>query len=142
MIGSNDNACLLATSTRRELAGMGWSLIGTGADREAWLAPDNVIYKRIHFDGDCESNDLEWANYERLSEMSLPENCFLPKTFVYYMLGSGETIIAQEYITGPYLRGWLNDIFPGFNSKYDLLDMGWDNVIVNSGRYYLIDIVC
>lgn len=141
MIGTLDNARLLATSTRRELTGMDWRVIGSGCDRVAWLAPDGIVYKRIHDTGDCDSNDLEWENFERLSEMDLPENFFLAETFPYYI--GGETIIAQEYITGgSILRGFLNDIFDNFSSKFGILDAGYENVIVKGGRYYLIDIVC
>jgi hypothetical protein len=103
MIGNRTEASILAEwEIERDghqdyfLPDNGWSFLGEGCERIAWLSPSGVVYKVEH--DDSGANKDEYDNIERL--MLVPcKGWRLPRADLFEF--SGEiSIIAMEYVVG------------------------------------------
>lgn len=94
---------------RRPLIPEGWTRVGSGAYRTAYLSPGGVIYKVEHNyatgAGWGQSNRGEYENILRMvRENARHEFCRLPKSTYFQLDGRG--VMAMEYINGERPEMW------------------------------------
>jgi len=86
----------------------GWTRIGSGAYRVAFLSPDGVIYKVEHsYNGVSwgQSNRGEYENILRMIRQNVRHDfCRLPKSTYFQLDGRG--VMAMEYIDGERPDMW------------------------------------
>lgn len=129
MIGSRKNAALIALYYYEggfDLHEMGWKYLGSGCSRNAWLAPDGIVYKY----GDTWENNSEVRNVRRLRRENMRAqlaalNVYIPNVTRYNLSNPREVIIAMEYITGTHtflcsaaMGRWTKDSRPNYGSKW------------------------
>lgn len=75
----------------------GWTKVGEGSYREAFLAPDGVCYKRNRSGRPrWQTNAGEWKKYRQHRKTKLPGNLRLPRMRYFPSCG----VLATEHING------------------------------------------
>lgn len=68
----------------------GWSLVGEGASRNAWLGPDGIVYKVCYE----ESNEIEYENVKKWKKKKLPPEFKIPDATLYM----NSRVIAMPFV--------------------------------------------
>lgn len=145
MIGTREHAATIATMPLREDNNDDWSgpvpegftYLGSGAYRHAFLGPDGVVYKRHVNDGqdDGGGNLTEWARYQ----MECPKGVRFARTHLFNI--GDIPIIAMEYVDekSPKL---LDEAIRKALNTLGIWDYYGNNVRFRDGEVILTDFAC
>lgn len=80
------------------LAPKGWSRLGSGCYRIAFLAPSGTVYKVQNSRNSFQSNLGEAATLRKFMFRKLPKGCRFPR-YQLFMVGEDEGVMAMERMT-------------------------------------------
>jgi len=76
----------------------GWTRVGTGLSRVAYLAPSGVVYKVQLHEVCYQTNKGEANALRRYWFTRMPKGCRLPRFRFYDLTGGGGGVMAMEYL--------------------------------------------
>ena len=116
LIGSRKEALEILTNESDGLGDLdGWTLLGSGCYRAAFLAPSGVVYKI----GQRWANVAEVRVARRLRARTF-DGIYIPlaSAFSFGLRGRTEVVCAMEYIEGTHPRGCWESVWKGVTELY------------------------
>lgn len=120
----------------------GWSVVGTGCSRVAFLSTSGVLYKIGYSKWEDDQAGMETRNQRTHAKM-LPQGWRFPTTSVFTV--NDRKVIAMQFISGGPVdwieqRNLRAQMTQRYGSRWKIEDIGHDNCKVGAdGINYIVD---
>lgn len=146
---SRENLAIAAKIDWRYPAPKGWTFLGAGSSRAAYLAPDGLVYKVCKYKDDTFQSRCEVKAVWRWRKRDLPEWCIIPRAY----FDAEHAIVVMEHFEGSQPRCHSYSCVCEQSECWylklrQIASMGWADcqtanaVLTSDGKIVIVDLGC